>query len=117
MVLVHVSLVGSGGARQMVVDQSWSKPGMVESSSLQLSDPRSVDDGREAGSTLTGGCSGYIWWQKMLHHPWQPMLRWARQLVTHGDFGEGLHPQTSAGALVATNYGAATVDDGAVDLC
>ncbi len=32
-------------------------------------------------------------------------------------FGEGYHPQASAGALVATNYGLAMVADGAVDLC
>ncbi len=32
-------------------------------------------------------------------------------------FGEGYHPQARAGALAATDYGAATVADGAVDLC
>ncbi len=30
---------------------------------------------------------------------------------------EGYHPQARAGALVATDYGAATVADGTVDLC
>jgi hypothetical protein len=31
-------------------------------------------------------------------------------------FGEGYHPQTRAGALAATDYGAAAAPDGAVDL-
>ncbi len=31
--------------------------------------------------------------------------------------GEWDHPQSCAGALVATDNGAATVDDGAADLC
>ncbi len=30
---------------------------------------------------------------------------------------EGYHPQAHAGALVATDYGVATVADGTVDLC
>ncbi len=32
-------------------------------------------------------------------------------------FCKGYHPQARAGALVATDYGLATVADGAVDLC
>ncbi len=42
--------------------------------------------------------------------------RWACCLVV-GIFGEGYHPQACAGALAATDYGAAAVADGAVDLC
>ncbi len=41
---------------------------------------------------------------------------WACCLVP-GILGEEHHPQVGAGALVATDDGAAAVADGAVDLC
>ncbi len=52
LVLVHVSLVSSGGARQMVLINAVVRPGMVASSSLRYSTRRSVDAGREH----------MIWW-------------------------------------------------------
>ncbi len=51
LVSLHVSLVGSGGARQMVFDVVV-KPGMVASSSMRSSAQRSVDAGGEH----------MIWW-------------------------------------------------------
>jgi hypothetical protein len=40
-----------------------------------------------------------------------------RACFLDSNFCEGYHPQARAGALVATDYGAAAVADGTVDLC
>ena len=45
LVLVHMTLIDSNGARQMVLDQHWSEAGDVGELSLWSSAPRSVDDG------------------------------------------------------------------------
>ncbi len=47
LVALHVPLVGSGEAREMVFIYVGVRPGMVASSSLRSSAQRSVDDGRE----------------------------------------------------------------------
>ncbi len=52
LVSLHVSLVGSSGARQMVLINVVVRPGMVASSSLRSSARRNVDAGREH----------MIWW-------------------------------------------------------
>ncbi len=67
--------------------------------------------GRRCGINLGGQCGGGCssWGYKVAS------ACWVFYLVS-GTFGERHHPQTGAGALVATDYGAAVVDDGAVDL-
>ena len=45
------------------------------------------------------------------------VLRGGWVVVADGLVLDGYHPQARAGALVATDYGAAVVADGTVDLC
>jgi hypothetical protein len=71
-----------------------------------------IFSGRRCGINVGNKCRGgqCSWGYMVVNGCWVCCL-------VSGIFGEGGHPQTGAGAFVATDYGAAMVDDGAVDLC
>ena len=102
------------------------RPGMVISSSLRVSAPRSVADGGEhALVNVTGifGCrrcciniggNGHGWFGS-----WVCMFvcdsRWGCRLGIRAF--EGYHPQARLGALVSTDDRAAAIYNGAIDFC